>query len=103
MKEGLENNIRPKINKAVEEGFKNDFNLNYNPLDHQKDNQGNEKIAKKRNYNVDFLLTHLRDTLHSLRDDENWVQEIFRRLTSFLKTFLNIAPGALPGLPIPND
>ncbi|PKC58088.1 hypothetical protein RhiirA1_541273 [Rhizophagus irregularis] len=100
MKEGLENNIRPKINKAVEERLENDFNPNYNSL---KNNQGNEKIAKKRNYNIDFLLTHLRDTLYSLRDDENWVQEIFRRLMTFLKTFLNIAPGALPGLPIPND
>ncbi|PKY19548.1 hypothetical protein RhiirB3_469216 [Rhizophagus irregularis] len=103
MKEGLENNIRPKIDKAVEERLENDFNPNYNSLDHQKNNQGNEKIAKKRNYNIDFLLTHLRDTLHSLRDDENWVQEICRRLMTFLRTFFNIAPGALPGLPIPND
>ncbi|GBB89489.1 hypothetical protein RclHR1_01620001 [Rhizophagus clarus] len=81
MEEGL-NNVKPKINQSVEERI---------------------EIAKKRNYNIDFLLIHLRDTLNSLRDDENWIREIFRRLMSFLKTFLNITPGALPGLPIPND
>ncbi|PKY45526.1 TPR-like protein [Rhizophagus irregularis] len=36
MKEGLENNIRPKINKAVEERLENDFNPNHNSL---KNNQ----------------------------------------------------------------
>jgi hypothetical protein len=29
----------------------------------------------KRNYNIDFLLIHLRDTLHSLSDDETKFRE----------------------------
>ncbi|CAB4410389.1 unnamed protein product [Rhizophagus irregularis] len=34
-----------------------------------------EIIIKKQNYNIDFLLIHLRDTLKSLRDDEAYYQE----------------------------
>ena len=43
---------------------------NFNPSNQQKDNQDDQIIIKKHNYNIDFLLVHLRDTLHSLRDDE---------------------------------
>ncbi|PKK67668.1 hypothetical protein RhiirC2_867669 [Rhizophagus irregularis] len=45
------------------------------------------------------------DTLHSLRDDETWFQEIIRRTKDFLKAALNITPGILSiaGVPLPND
>src|SRR6266498_1658583 len=33
----------------------------------------------QRNYNIDFLLIHLRDTLHSLSDDETKFREGWRR------------------------
>src|ERR1043165_2437498 len=42
------------------------------------------------NYNIDFLLIHLRDTLHSLRDDETWFEEILRRVKEILKAALGI-------------
>ncbi|PKC51347.1 hypothetical protein RhiirA1_483950, partial [Rhizophagus irregularis] len=61
-------------------------------------------ISKKQNYNIDFLLTHLRDTLHSLRDDETWFQELGRRSKDLLKSALNIAPEILStaGVALPN-
>ncbi|CAB4410336.1 unnamed protein product [Rhizophagus irregularis] len=73
---------------------------------HLQNNNQDEQIAiKKRNYNIDFLLIHLRDTLHSLRDDETWFQEIIRRTKDFLKAALNITPGILSiaGVSLPND
>ncbi|GES80193.1 hypothetical protein GLOIN_2v1846730 [Rhizophagus clarus] len=87
---GLDNNFRSKFN--------NQFNL-------QNDNQDEQITIKKRNYNIDFLLIHLRDTLHSLRDDETWFQEIIRRIKDFLKATLNITPGILSmvGINLPND
>src|SRR2546423_158566 len=46
----------------VMEGLENNFksNLNFN----QPKNE--ENYIKKQNYNIDFLLIHLRDTIHSL-------------------------------------
>ncbi|CAG8658091.1 32892_t:CDS:2, partial [Gigaspora margarita] len=35
-----------------------------------------------QNYNINFLLIHLRDTLHSMHDDETRIDEILRRNTS---------------------
>ncbi|PKY44307.1 TPR-like protein [Rhizophagus irregularis] len=46
-----------------------------------------------RNYNIDFLMIHLRDTLHSLHGDETWFHEILRKTKSLLKNILNISPG----------
>src|SRR5688572_3773854 len=43
------------------------------------------------NYNIDFLLIHLRDTLHSLRNDEAVFQEMIRRIKDFLNAVINIA------------
>ncbi|RIA86375.1 hypothetical protein C1645_740892 [Glomus cerebriforme] len=68
--EGLENN-----------SFKHNFN---------QQGDDDEKITKNRNYNIDFLLIHLRDTLNGLRDDETWIQKIIRRTKELLKTTLNI-------------
>ena len=47
----------------------------------------------------------MRDTLHSLRDDETWFQEILRRTKELLKAALNITPGVLStaGIKLPND
>jgi tetratricopeptide (TPR) repeat protein len=74
----------------VIEGFENN-NFNF---DQQNDNDS-EKIVKNRNYNIEFLLIHLRDTLNSLRDDETWFQEIIRKTKELLKIVLNIVPGVL--------
>ncbi|KAF0437067.1 peptidase c14 [Gigaspora margarita] len=46
----------------------------------------------KCNYNVDFLLLHLRDILHCMRNDENKFFEIWNRIKSFLRITLGIAP-----------
>ncbi|RIB30050.1 hypothetical protein C2G38_2238525 [Gigaspora rosea] len=47
-----------------------------------------------QNYNIGFLLIHLRDTLHSMRDDETRMDEILRRIKDFLLTLISIAPKA---------
>ncbi|GBC07923.1 hypothetical protein RclHR1_00780003 [Rhizophagus clarus] len=56
---------------------------------------------KMNNYNIDFLLIQLRDTLNSLRDDESWLQELLKRIKDLLNTVLNIIPS--PKATIPND
>ncbi|CAG8593485.1 5003_t:CDS:2 [Funneliformis caledonium] len=90
--------------QVIEEGF-DSLRSKFNPSNQQYD-EDSERI-KKHNYNIDFLLIHLRDTLHSLRDDETWYQEILRRTKELLKTVLNIAPGitsiVAPGVALPND
>ncbi|GBC08353.1 hypothetical protein RclHR1_08060001 [Rhizophagus clarus] len=52
------------------------------------------------NYNINFLLIYLRDTLNSLRDDESWLQELLKRIKDLLITILNIIPSSKA---VPND
>ena len=87
--------------QVIERGL-DSLRPNFNPSNQQKDDQ---IIIKKHNYNIDFLLVHLRDTLHSLRDDETWFREILRRTKELLKTVLNITPVILSfvGAAIPSD
>ncbi|CAB4430710.1 unnamed protein product [Rhizophagus irregularis] len=96
--------IHRKTTQVIEIGLDNNFRRNFNQFNQQSNNQ-DEQIVKKRNYNIDFLLIHLRNTLHSLRDDETWFQEIIRRVRDLLKTALNITPGILTmaGINLPND
>ncbi|CAG8455448.1 8220_t:CDS:2 [Funneliformis mosseae] len=47
----------------------------------------------QRNYNIDFLLIHLRDTIHSLSDDETKFREGWRRVKEFFKGVLGLASG----------
>ncbi|RIA88923.1 hypothetical protein C1645_806542 [Glomus cerebriforme] len=56
----------------------------------KNDNVKND--INKCNYNIDFLLIHLRDTLYSLRDDKTWFQELLRRVKNMLSAILNITP-----------
>ncbi|KAF0407560.1 peptidase c14 [Gigaspora margarita] len=58
-------------------------------------NSNDSKIYKdgKRNYNIDFLLLHLRDTLHCMRNDENKFLEVWRRIRELLHIILGITPG----------
>ncbi|CAG8580178.1 24432_t:CDS:2 [Gigaspora rosea] len=60
-------------------------------------NSNGSKIYKdgKRNYNIDFLLLHLRDTLHCMRDDENKFLEVWRRIKELLHIILGITPGLI--------
>ncbi|PKC04775.1 hypothetical protein RhiirA5_421792 [Rhizophagus irregularis] len=100
--------IHRKTTQVIEIGIDNNFRSSFNQFNQQKDNNNNDNnIINKRNYNIDFLLVHLRDTLHSLRDDETWFQEILRRTKDILKALLNISPGVLsivaPGITISND
>ncbi|CAG8564917.1 16239_t:CDS:2 [Funneliformis caledonium] len=55
----------------------------------------------QRNYNIDFLLIHLRDTIHSLSDDETKFREGWRRVKEFFKGVLGLASGigAVVGVP----
>ncbi|CAB4426640.1 unnamed protein product [Rhizophagus irregularis] len=76
-----------KTTNVISEGLENVFRLNqFNPSQENDD----ENIFQKRNYNIDFLLIHLRDTLHSLRDDETWLREMLRRIKECLKAAFNI-------------
>ncbi|PKY39839.1 hypothetical protein RhiirA4_453097 [Rhizophagus irregularis] len=65
---------------------------NTHPISNQLQISKDGDAIKKRNYNNDYLLIHLRDTLHCLRDDETWFQEIIRRTRELLKVALNITP-----------
>ena len=61
--------IHRRTTQVIERGLENKFKSKLN-INQQQKNE--ENYVKKRNYNIDFLLIHLRDTLHSLRDDETW-------------------------------
>ncbi|PKY50372.1 TPR-like protein [Rhizophagus irregularis] len=99
--------IHKKTTQVMQEGIGNNYRSDFNQFNQLQDNKEDNGIINKRNYNIDFLLIHLRDTLHSLRDDETWFQEIIRRTKELLKAALNITPGVLstlaPGVPLPND
>src|ERR1044072_2608189 len=84
--------IHRRTTQVIERGLENNFNPNLNL---NKQPERDENYIKKQNYNIDFLLIHLRDTLHSLRDDETWFQEILRRIKDMLKSVLGITPGIL--------
>ncbi len=73
--------IHKKTTQLMEE-IKNSF-----------DSKDDKNAIKMRNYNIDFLLIHLRDTLYSLRDEETeetWFQESLRRTRDVLKNVLSI-------------
>ncbi|GBC33886.2 hypothetical protein GLOIN_2v1871094 [Rhizophagus irregularis DAOM 181602=DAOM 197198] len=74
--------IHRKI-QVLQKESENNYGSDFNQFQHDSN----------RNYNIDFLIIHLRDTLHSLHDDETWFHEILRRTKSLLKTMLNISPG----------
>ncbi|EXX61934.1 anaphase promoting complex subunit CDC27 [Rhizophagus irregularis DAOM 197198w] len=98
--------IHKKTTQVMHEGIDKNYKSGFNQFNQLQDNK-DEGIINKRNYNIDFLLIHLRDTIHSLRDDETWFQEIIRRTKELLKAVLNITPGVLstvtPGVALPND
>ncbi|GBC04058.1 hypothetical protein RclHR1_00550003 [Rhizophagus clarus] len=80
-----------KTTEVTSRGHENNFRLDqFNPSQDKND----ENDFQKRNYNIDFLLIHLRDTLHSLRDDETWFRELFRRIKECLKAALNMPSSA---------
>ena len=62
--------IHRKTTQVVEEGLQNNFRSNFDQFNQHDDNEDEKIIIKGRNYNVDFLLIHLRDTLHCLRDEK---------------------------------
>ncbi|EXX71875.1 anaphase promoting complex subunit CDC27 [Rhizophagus irregularis DAOM 197198w] len=99
--------IHKKTTQVMQEGVDNNYRSDFNQFKQLQDSKEDEGIMNKRNYNIDFLLIHLRDTLHSLRDDETWFQETIRRTKELLKAVLNITPGVLsivaPGVNLPND
>ncbi|PKK71902.1 hypothetical protein RhiirC2_777850 [Rhizophagus irregularis] len=99
--------IHKKTTQVMQEGIYNNYRSSFNQFNRlQQHDKDDENFVNKRNYNIDFLLIHLRDTLHSLRDDETWFQEIVRRTKDLLKAALNITPGVLSmatGVTLPND
>ncbi|CAG8607388.1 26862_t:CDS:2, partial [Gigaspora margarita] len=86
---------------------------NFNPSSNSttsSDILNDSKVYKngKRNYNIDFLLLHLRDTLHCMRDDETKFSEVWRRAKKFLRIILGVAPrlvkkGIIHGSDLPID
>jgi hypothetical protein len=80
------NNIHNNISTVMEQGLNKTWrgklqNLNVPDVELQIS-------GIKRNYNIDFLLIHLRDTLHSLSDDETKFREGWRRFKEFFKGIL---------------
>ncbi|RIA95114.1 hypothetical protein C1645_758209 [Glomus cerebriforme] len=93
------NEVHHNITVAMEQGLDKTwkkglqrFNSDINP----------QVGGVKRNYNVDYLLIHLRDTLHSLCDDETKFREGWRRFKDFFKGVLGVVPAAIPHAPADN-
>ncbi|GBB99302.1 hypothetical protein RclHR1_03480006 [Rhizophagus clarus] len=84
--------IHEKTTQVMQRGIYNSYKSGFNQFNQLQDNNDNGNIVNKRNYNIDFLLIHLRDTLHSLRDDETMFQEIIRRTKELLKAIFSFAP-----------
>ncbi|CAG8835663.1 5081_t:CDS:1, partial [Cetraspora pellucida] len=83
--------IHFRSTEVHEEGFNKVFKPEFEAFNpHSNDS----KIHKdgKRNYNIDFLLLHLRDTLHCMNDDENKFLEIWNRIKAILGTILGTTP-----------
>ncbi|CAG8701606.1 7131_t:CDS:2, partial [Racocetra fulgida] len=84
--------IHFRSTEVNEEGFNKVFKSKFDEFNPRSNDN---KIRKdgKRNYNIDFLLLHLRDTLHCMKDDENKFLEIWNRIKALLHVILGIAPG----------
>ena len=80
--------IHKRTTQDMKEGFDNNYKYSLNQLNQL------QNITNKRNYNIDFLLIHLRDTLHSLRDDETWFQEVLQRTKELFKAVFSIVQPA---------
>ncbi|RIB16637.1 hypothetical protein C2G38_2189335 [Gigaspora rosea] len=97
--------IHFRSTEVNEQGFNKVFKSkfeDFNPspksttlLDSDVSNEGKVYKDVKRNYNIDFLLLHLRDTLHCMRDDENKFLEVWRRTKELLRKIFGIAPGLI--------
>ncbi|CAG8691526.1 14349_t:CDS:2, partial [Cetraspora pellucida] len=84
--------IHFRSTEVNEEGFNKVFKSKFEDFNpHSSDS----KIHKdgKRNYNIDFLLLHLRDTLHCIKDDENKFLDIWNRSKALLYMILGMTPG----------
>ncbi|RIA81417.1 hypothetical protein C1645_837049 [Glomus cerebriforme] len=64
------------------------ININFQKSKDEKYN------INKCNYNIDFLLIHLRHTLHSLCNDITWFQDLLIKVKDILKSILNIIPSS---------
>ncbi|CAG8589304.1 18112_t:CDS:2, partial [Dentiscutata erythropus] len=61
--------------------------------DHSKEiDNTNDNVTNFPNYNINFLLLHLRDTLHIMRDDETYFDEFSRYVNRGLLTFIRAIP-----------
>ncbi|GES84508.1 hypothetical protein GLOIN_2v1877815 [Rhizophagus clarus] len=87
------------IHKTTTRVMQNGRNISY---DRNQSNRlqcnVNKNVLIKRNYNIDFLLIHLRDTLHSLPDNETLFQEIMGRARDFLIPVFSIASQVKSGV-----
>jgi hypothetical protein len=97
--------IHRKTTQVMQEGIDNKYISDFNQFNQRQINKNDDDSIKKRNYNIEFLLLHLRDTLHSLRDDETSFQEIIRRTRDLLKAALNVTPKILSisGVALPSN
>ncbi|GBB92271.1 hypothetical protein RclHR1_19940002 [Rhizophagus clarus] len=91
--------IHKKTTQVMQEGIYNNYRSGFNQFNQlQHDGKDDDNFINKRNYNIDFLLIHLRDTLHSLCDDETWFHEIIRRVREFLNAAFNFDPSLASGV-----
>ncbi|CAG8814349.1 19029_t:CDS:2 [Gigaspora margarita] len=75
--------------------FKQSVDNSFKPNGKSKEGSNDNKIYMYfQNYNIGFLLIHLHDTLHSMRDDETCMDDILRLIKNFLLTLIRITPKA---------
>jgi Tfp pilus assembly protein PilF len=67
-------------------------------VDNDLESNFHQEKHEKYNYNINFLLILLRDTLNSLRNDETWFQELLKKIKDLLSTILNIIPSSKAGI-----
>src|SRR6185312_2738002 len=81
LKNGLNKNIKPEYNPYNEQRTAYDLYANL------------EKGINCQNYNIDFLLIHIRDTLHAMHDDETVLFKIIKALKTVFTSLVGILPG----------
>src|SRR6185436_8405219 len=91
------NDFHQRHTEALKNGLKKNFKSEYTLYNDQRTTYdlyfGLEKGINCQNYNIDFLLIHLRDTLHAMHDDETVLFKIIKALRAAFTSLVGILPG----------
>ncbi|CAG8809545.1 16516_t:CDS:2, partial [Cetraspora pellucida] len=81
--------IHYRVTEMFSQGVNHSFKSKYKS---KEINITNNIYMHFPNYNINFLLIHLRDTLHSMRDDETRLDEFLRRFRESILVFISGVP-----------